>query len=77
MDLKGRDFLKLLDFSSEEIEYLISLAASLKVKKKVGIAHKYCEGKNIFGQIGCLGCLLIIAQHKCIRLFRLGDSLVL
>ena len=47
MDLKGRDFLKLLDFSSEEIEYLISLAASLKVKKKVGIAHKYCEGKNI------------------------------
>jgi ornithine carbamoyltransferase len=47
MDIKGKDFLKLLDFSSEEIDYLISLAASLKVKKKVGIAHRYCEGKNI------------------------------
>jgi ornithine carbamoyltransferase len=47
MNLKGRDFLKLLDFSSEEIDYLISLAASLKVKKKVGVPHRYCEGKNI------------------------------
>ena len=42
-----RDFLKLLDFSSEEIAYLIDLAAELKAKKKAGIPHKICEGKNI------------------------------
>ena len=34
MDLKGRDFLKLLDYTSEEMEYLINLAADLKKKKK-------------------------------------------
>ena len=47
MNLKGRDFLKLLDFSSEEILGLIDLAADLKAKKKAGVAHRYCEGKNI------------------------------
>ena len=34
MNLKGRDFLKLLDYTSEEIEYLINLAEDLKNKKK-------------------------------------------
>ena len=47
MNLKGKDFLKLLDFSSEEIEGLIDLAADLKAKKKAGIPHRLCEGKNI------------------------------
>lgn len=47
MNLKGKSFLKLLDFSSKEIEYLIDLAAELKAKKKAGIPHKECEGKNI------------------------------
>lgn len=47
MNLKGRDFLKLLDFSGEEIESLIDLAAELKAKKKAGIPHRLCEGKNI------------------------------
>ena len=47
MNFKGRDFLKLLDFSSEEIAYLLDLAADLKAKKKAGIPHKMCEGKNI------------------------------
>jgi len=47
MNLKGRDFLKLLDFSPEEIGYLIDLAADLKAKKKAGIAHRLCEGKNV------------------------------
>ena len=45
--LKGRDFLKLLDFTSEEMGYLIDLAAELKEKKKAGIPHKFHEGKNI------------------------------
>ena len=47
INLKNRDFLKLLDYTSEEIEYLINLSASLKEKKKKGIEHKYCKGKNI------------------------------
>ena len=38
MNLKGRDFLKLLDYTSEEIEYLINLAEDLKKKKKNGNA---------------------------------------
>ena len=47
MDLKGRTFLKLLDFSKEEIEYLLDLAAELKEKKKKGIPHAIPGGKNI------------------------------
>ncbi len=47
INLKGKDFLKLLDFKSEEIEYLIDLAADFKKKKKEGIAHRIHEGKNI------------------------------
>lgn len=47
MNLKGRDFLKLLDYTPEEIAYLIDFAAKLKAKKKAGEAHKLCEGKNI------------------------------
>lgn len=45
--LKGKDFLKLLDFTSKEIEALIDLAADLKAKKKAGEPHEYCKGKNI------------------------------
>ena len=45
--MKGRDFLKLLDFTPEEILQLIDLAADLKAKKKAGISHKMHEGKNI------------------------------
>ncbi len=45
--LKGKDFLKLLDFSSEEIGKLIDLASELKAKKKNGEPHEYCKGKNI------------------------------
>ena len=45
--LKGKDFLKLLDFTSEEIKALLDLSAELKAKKKAGIPHKLCEGKNI------------------------------
>ena len=47
VDLKGRDFLKLLDYTTEEIEYLIDLAAELKAKKKAGELHEYYRGKNI------------------------------
>lgn len=47
MNLKGRSFLKLLDFTPEEILGLIDLAAELKAKKKAGVPHRLCEGKNI------------------------------
>ena len=47
MNLAGRDFLKLLDYSSEEIEYLIDLAAELKEKKKNKIPHEVLKGRNI------------------------------
>ena len=45
--LKNKDFLKLLDFTPEEISYLLELAADLKAKKKAGIPHALCQGKNI------------------------------
>lgn len=47
MDLKGRDFLKLLDFTQEEILYLLDLAADLKEKKKKGIPVDTLRGKNV------------------------------
>ncbi len=47
MNLKGRSFLKLLDFTPEEIQYLIDKAIDYKAKKKQGILHKDFSGKNI------------------------------
>lgn len=47
MDLRGRDFLKLLDFTPEEIVYLLDLAAELKEKKKKGIPVDSLRGKNV------------------------------
>lgn len=47
MDLKGRDFLSLKDFTPEEILYLLDLAASYKDKKKKGILHDTLRGKNV------------------------------
>ena len=47
MNLKGKHFLKLLDFTPEEINYLLKYAANLKKQKKAGISHRICEGKSI------------------------------
>lgn len=47
MNLKGRNFLKLKDFTPEELAYLIDLAADLKAKKKAGIPHATHTGKNV------------------------------
>ncbi len=47
MDLKGRDFLTLRDFTPEEIEYLVDLAAELKARKKQGIVERDLRGKNV------------------------------
>ena len=47
MNLKGRSFLKLLDFTQEEILYLVDLAIELKKKRKQGIKGDSLKGKNI------------------------------
>lgn len=48
MDLKGKNFLKMLDFTPEEINYLIDLSLKLKAEKKQGKSQKaYMAGKNI------------------------------
>ena len=47
MNLQGRNFLKLLDFTPEEISYLLDLAADFKARKKAYIPHKIHEGKNV------------------------------
>ena len=46
-ELKGKNFLKLLDFTPEEIQGFIDFAIELKAKKNAGEEHRYCEGKNI------------------------------
>ena len=47
VDLRGRDFLKLLDFTPEEIEHLLAVSSALKIKKHQGVPHRYLEGKQI------------------------------
>ena len=47
VDLRGRDLLKLLDYTPEEIRYVLDLAKDLKEKKKNRIPHRYLEGRNI------------------------------
>ena len=46
-NFKNRDYLKLLDYTPAEIQELLDLSADLKAKKKAGIPHRLCEGKNI------------------------------
>ena len=47
VDLRGRHFLKLLDYTPEEIRYLLDLSKQLKTMKKQGKPHRYLQGKNI------------------------------
>ena len=47
MNLKGKNFLKLLDVTSQDMIDLMDLAVELKAKKKAGILHDVCRGKNI------------------------------
>ena len=46
-NLRGKNFLKLLDFSTEDIRYLLELSKQFKAMKRAGIPHRYLEGKNI------------------------------
>ena len=47
MNFYGKSFLKLLDFTPDEINDLLTLSAELKAQKKKGIPHRLCEGKSI------------------------------
>ncbi len=47
MNLKSKNFLTLLDYTSEEISYLLKLAKTLKTEKKEGTAHQHLKGKNV------------------------------
>lgn len=47
VNIAGRNFLKLLDFTPAEIEYLIDLSEDFKRLKRTGTPHRYLEGKNI------------------------------
>lgn len=47
LNLRGRNFLALLDYTPEEIRYLIDLSKDFKQMKRVGTPHRYLEGKNI------------------------------
>ena len=47
VSLSGRSFLKLLDYTPDEIRYLLKLSADFKSMKRAGIPHRYLEGKNV------------------------------
>ncbi|MDU3176030.1 MAG: ornithine carbamoyltransferase, partial [Corynebacterium striatum] len=47
VSLSGRNFLKLLDYTPDEIRYLIRLSKQFKEMKMAGVPHRYLEGKNI------------------------------
>jgi ornithine carbamoyltransferase len=47
VNLRGKSFLKLLDFSESDIRYLLDLSKNLKDLKRAGVPHRYLEGKNI------------------------------
>lgn len=47
MELKGRHFLKLLDYTPEEIQYLLDLSADFKAKKKAGVLVDHLRGRNV------------------------------
>ena len=58
MNLKGNDFLKLLDCTPEQIDYLLQLAAKLKAEKKSGVPHRLCADLRQQQQCGKA------AQHR-------------
>ena len=47
VNLRGKSYLKLLDFTSAEIRYLLDLSKDFKSMKRAGVQHKYLDGKNI------------------------------
>lgn len=55
VNLKGRSFLTLMDFSPEEIRYMLDLAKDLKRKKRAGIHNDVLKGKNV---------VLLLKKHQ-------------
>ena len=78
MDLKGRDFLTLKDFTPEEITYLLDLAADLKEKKKNGVPVDHYHGKNIaliFEKTNSVEAFSNVRMEQGDTLFIYGDYL--
>ena len=80
MDLKGRNFLTLKDYSPEEIQYLLDLSADLKDKKKKGILVDNFKGKNVLFRIIILammipGTVMMIPNLIICREMGIYDSL--
>ena len=46
-NFRGKNFLRLIDFSSQDIRYLLEMAKNFKSMKRAGVPHRYLEGKNI------------------------------
>lgn len=46
VNLRGKSYLKLLDFTSAEIRYLLDLSKDFKSMKRSGVPHKYLDGKT-------------------------------
>ncbi|MFI3250508.1 MAG: ornithine carbamoyltransferase, partial [Eubacteriales bacterium] len=47
INLSGKHYLKLLDYSAQEIRYLLDLSKNFKDMKRAGVPHQYLQGKNI------------------------------
>ena len=47
VNIRGRSFLKLLDYTPAEIRYLLDLSKNFKDMKRAGVPHRWLEGKNI------------------------------
>ena len=62
VNLKGRSFLTLKDFTPDEIRYLLNLAADLKSKKRAGVHTNLLGGKNIF-RLTCIWIVGKLSQH--------------
>ena len=54
VNISGQSYLRLLDFSTEQIEYLLKLSKNFKDLKRTGTPHRYLEGKNIV--LPCTSC---------------------
>ena len=47
VNIRGRHFLKLIDYTPAEIRYLLDLSRDFKNLKRTGTPHRYLEGKNV------------------------------
>lgn len=59
-NFRGKNYLKLIDFTSEDMRYLLDLAKEFKSLKRAGVPHKYLEGKTSFYYLKRLQLELVV-----------------